>query len=70
MQDGIHNYFDYISFDTGLRRFYVGCVMEWELNNLHILTCFFIRLRPCSNSYVARYVPVATRTKPNKKPSR
>ncbi len=43
---------------------------EWELNKLYILTCFFVRLRPCSDSYVACYAPVATQTKTNKKSAR
>ncbi len=45
-------------------------IKEWELNKLCILTCFFVRFRPCRNSYIACYAPVATQTKINKKSER
>ncbi len=33
---------------------------EWRLDNLYILTCLFVRLLRCGNSYIACYTPAAT----------
>ncbi len=42
---------------------------ERGFNNIRILTCFFVRLLCCRNSYVACYAPISTTQKTDKNPA-